>query len=405
MAQNWAVTPRKTRALRVIDLLTTPLAALDRLTRRRSSSADAPRRILVLECWQLGDAIMAVPFLRALRARFPHAHVALLCKASTRTLLEPSALVDEFVVANLPWTAFSGKYALSRYVDGSVRALVRRLRSAHYDVTVDARSDVRANVLTWLTRAPMRIGFGGAGARLLTHRVPGPRVDTHKVEDWLAMLTPLGGAAPATEPRITLDPGSVASVERWLRMQQITPATRLVAIHPSARLAVRRWPIERFAALARALQSRPHMQVVAFVDPDGYGHELAAIDGVVTVQPTLEELPAYLASCDLFVGNDSGPAHIAGAVGTPTVTIFGPQVAAWYRPFGDEHRIVQLDDVPCRPCFDQCDRVEHICLTGIDAARVLAVVEERLDEIGASRPPRRGSVASAAATPHYLSRL
>jgi len=193
MAHNWAVTPRKTRALRVIDLLTTPLAALDRLTRRRASTADTPRRILVVECWQLGDAIMAVPFLRALRARFPDAHVALLCKASTRTLLEPSALVDEYVVANLPWTAFSGKYALSRYVDGSVRALVRRLRSAHYDVTVDARSDVRANVLTWLTRAPMRIGFGGAGARLLTHPVPGPRADTHKVEDWLAMLTPLGG--------------------------------------------------------------------------------------------------------------------------------------------------------------------------------------------------------------------
>lgn len=404
MAQNWAVTPRKTRALRVIDLLTTPLAALDRLRRRRSSPADAPRRILVVECWQLGDAIMAVPFLRALRARFPHAHVALLCKASTRTLLEPSALVDEYVVADLPWTAFSGKYALSRYTDGSVRALVRRLRGARFDVTIDARADVRANVLTWLTRAPMRIGFGGAGARLLTHPVPGPR-DTHKVEDWLAMLSPLGGAVPTTEPRIALDPEAVASVERWLRTHRIAPATRLVAIHPSARLDVRRWPIERFAALARALQSRSDVQVVAFVDPDGYGHELAAIDGVVTVQPTLAELPAYLASCDLFVGNDSGPAHIAGAVGTPTVTIFGPQVAAWYRPFGAEHRVVQLDDVPCRPCFDQCDRVEHVCLTGIDAARVLTVVDERLDAIAASRSPRRANETSGTPAAHYLSRL
>lgn len=405
MARNWASSPRKTRALRLIDLLTAPLAALDTLTRRRASAADAPRRILVVECWQLGDAIMAVPFLRALRERFPRAHIALLCKASTRTLLESSALVDEYVVADLPWTAFSGKYALSRYVSKSLRALVKQLRDARFDVTIDARADVRANVLTWLTRAPMRIGFGGAGARLLTHRVPGPRDDTHKVEDWLEMLVPLGAAAPPTEPRIALEADAVASVEHWLATHALRPTTRLVAIHPSARLDVRRWPIERYAALARALQSRADVQVVAFVDPDGYGRELATIDGVLTAQPTLAELPALLATCDLFIGNDSGPAHIAGAVGTPTVTIFGPQVAAWYRPFGDEHRVIQLDDVPCRPCFDQCDRVEHVCLTGIDAARVLAVVDERLEAIAASRPPRRANETSGTAAAHYLSRL
>lgn len=402
MARNWAVTPRKLRALRALDLLAAPLAAPGRLTRRTAPAV--PKRILVLECWQLGDAVMAVPFLRALRARFSHAHIALLCKAATLTLLEPSNLVDEYIVADLPWTAFTGKYSLGRYADGALRALVRRLRAGRFDVTVDARADVRANTLAWFTGAPRRIGFGGPGARLLTDRVPGPRDDTHKVDDWMAMLQPLGGAAPSEEPRIALDPAAAGAVERWLAEHGVDRSVRIVAIHPSARLAVRRWPLERYVALARYLQAMPDVQVLAFVDTEGYGRELAAGDGVLAVQPTLPELPAFLAASDLFVGNDSGPAHIAGAVGTPTVTIFGPQVAAWYRPYGAAHRVVHLDDVACRPCFDQCERVEHVCLTGIDAARVLAVVHDRLETLRSSTPPRRQRTAPVADASHYLSR-
>lgn len=388
MAQNWAVTPRKLRALGALDLLTAPLAALDRLTRRAAPAT--PQRILVIECWQLGDAVMALPFLRALRARFPDAHVALLCKASSRTLLEPCGLIDEYVVGDIPWTAFSDKYAPGRYTSREFRALMGRLRNAHFDVTIDARADVRANLLTWLTRTPRRIGFGGPGSRLLTDRVNGPRDDTHKVEDWMTMLGPLGGAVPATEPRLAVDPDAAASVEQWLAARAIDPATRLVAIHPSARLATRRWPFDRFAALTRSLQQMPRVQVLALVDPDDYGRGLGAIDGVLTAQPTLPELPAYLAACDLFVGNDSGPAHIAAAVGTPTVTIFGPQVAAWYRPYGAQHRVVQLDDVPCRPCFDQCVLAEHVCMTGIETAQVLGAVRDALEAIQTTR--HRGAV-------------
>lgn len=402
MARNWASTSRRTRALRFIDLLAATFALADRRARRAAPAV--PERILVLEAWQLGDAVMAVPFLRALRTRFPRAHVALLCKAATRTLLEPSHLVDEYVVADLPWTAFDDKYAMERYTDGTLRALVRRLRAARFDTTIDARADLRANVLTWLTRAPRRIGFGAPGGRLLTDRVDGPSDATHKVEDWMTMLEPLGGALPASEPRIAIDAMAAANVEGWVS-SHVETSLRVVGIHPSARLAVRRWPLDRFARLARELQATPGVQVVIFIDPDGYGRELACIEGVLSVQPTLAELPAYLAACDLFVGNDSGPAHVAGAVGTPTVTIFGPQVAAWYRPYGASHRVVQIDEVPCRPCFDQCPLAEHVCLTGIDVAQVLAAVRERLPAIGSSPDARRPGRAPGGLAPNYLSAL
>lgn len=403
MAQNWVVTPRKTRALRLLDALAAPIAALGRARRRgRSLSTE---RILVVEAWQLGDAVLAEPFLRTLRERFPRASITLLCKPSTRTLLEPSRLVDRYVVAELPWTSFTGKYAPRRYVDGALAALVRELRRERFDLSIDARGDVRANVLTWLTGATHRVGFDAPGSRLLTHRVAGPSDATHKVEDWLAMLEPLGGVPKPSAPRLVIDADAAARVARALEEQGIDPADRLVVIHASARQDVRRWPLERFHALAAGLVRRGGVRVLAITDPDGYGASLGDIPGVVVVRPSLAELPAYLAAGDLFVGNDSGPAHVAAAVGTPTVTIFGPQIAGWYRPYGDGHTVVQIDEMWCRPCFDQCIRHENVCITGIDVDRVAVAVHEALAAIESDRPPRRFQLTSAGAPGGYFSSL
>ena len=403
MAQNWVVTPRKTRALRVLDALAAPIAAIGRV--RRLGRSLSTERILVVEAWQLGDAVMAEPCLRALRERFPKATITLLCKPATRTLLEPSRLVDRYIVAELPWTAFSGKYAPRRYLDGTLAAHVRELRRERFDLTIDARGDVRANVLTWLTGARHRIGFSAPGSRLLTHRVDGPSELTHKVFDWLAMLEPLGGVPAASAPRLVIDPAAAARVARALEEQGIDPADRLVVVHASARQDVRRWPLERFHALAQGLVSRGNVRVLAIADPDGYGESLGDIAGVVVVRPTLTELPAYLAAGDLFIGNDSGPAHIAAAVGTPTVTIFGPQVAGWYRPYGPGNAVVQIGEMWCRPCFDHCIRHENVCITGIDVDRVAVAVHEALSAIETDRPPRRFQLTSAGAPGGYFSSL
>jgi ADP-heptose:LPS heptosyltransferase len=95
---------------------------------------------------------------------------------------------------------------------------------------------------------------------------------------------------------------------------------------------------------------------------------------------------AHLERCDLFIGNDSGPAHVAAAVGTPTIAIFGSAVSAWYRPLGAHHRVIQVDDMPCRPCFDHCTQSENFCITGIPVERVLREVEGVLDALVERRP-------------------
>lgn len=379
MAQNWAVTGRKRLVLRAIDALLAPLHLLGRIQPDRAR-AD-PSKILVLEFWQLGDAVLAEPFLRALRHRFPAAEISLLCKSPTRTLLTPSGLIDRFLIADIPWTAFERKYALERYGDADFLALVRRLRAEKFDVTLDARMDLRSNLLTWSIGAPRRIGFDApGGCSLLTDRVPPPAGASHKVEDWLALLAPFGviPEAVVTPPELVVPAEDSVRGLHSLHEAGFAAGAMLIAVHPSARQAVRRWPLERFGQLVRALASRPGVQVLLIQDPDGYAAELGDIPGVVTTRPSLSELPAQLQCCDLFIGNDSGPAHIAAAVGVPTLTIFGPQASAWYRPYGDGHRVVQLDNIACRPCFDHCTQSENFCITGISLARVLADVDEML---------------------------
>lgn len=394
MASNWVATRRKRIVLGAIDTLLWPLAALDRL--RPKLLDRVPSKILVLEFWMLGDAVVAEPFLRQLRRRFPEAEISLLCKPATRTLLEPSALVDRFILADIPWTAFERKYAMRRYRDADFAGLLRRLRAERFDLTLDARMDLRSNILTRAIGARRRVGFDTAGGRsLLTDRVQ-PLADTsHKVEDWLALLTPFGVASQPTSPLLTVPPESTARARQTLAAAGLWVDGRaLIAINPSARLPVRRWPMSRFRSLVKILAARSDVSVVVIQDPDGYGDELSDIPGVVALRIPLDQLPAQLALCDLFVGNDTGPAHIAAAVGVPCITIFGSAVSAWYRPYGEQHRVVQVDDVPCRPCFDQCTQPENFCITDISLARVLEEVESALEHVlerrrigGASNAP------------------
>jgi len=379
------MSPRRMRALWVADALLSPLALAGHL-RRRKALPDAPR-ILVFEFWHIGDAVMVDPLLRALRVRFPRAEISLLCKPAARVLLEPSGIVDRFIEIDVPWTAFEGKYQWRRYTDSRFRTTIRALRHERFDVTLDSRMDLRSNVLAWIIGARRRVGFDVPGGRgLLTDRVADPGDGSHKVEDWLAMLQPMGGAsAPPQPPVLAVEDSTQARVDAQLRDMGMTPETTLVAMHPSARQAVRRWSLDRFGEVASAIGAMPNTRVLVLVDPDGYGETLQTT-GATCVRATLEELPAYLHRCAVFVGNDSGPAHIAAAVGATTVTIFGPGAIQWFRPYGPGQRVVCMTPMRCRPCFDHCTRSENFCLTTLPVDRVMTEVRRALASRANARP-------------------
>ena len=354
MAQTWRVTPGKrfiAGVLNGVGKIAAP--AIKRIWPPRTAGAEPVKRILVMELWLLGDVVMMTPILRALRDRFPGAEITVLAKPHAADLLLESELADKVITFDFPWTAASEKYKPSRY-DRSIIDLVRRLREENFDIAIDGRMDVRSSAVAYATRAPTRIGFDfGGGGFLLTHALPASPDDNHRAHDWLRLLEPLddgrwndGDRSTPAElgkrfaPLLKVSPAERADAERLLRSFGIEDGEVIVGIHPGASRPKGRWPLDDFAWVADSLVSRHGSRCIVFVDPEGYGADIPARSRVHLVSASLREMMAVMTCCDVFICNDSGPMHIADALGVPVVGIFTTGNPVWHRPFGENQRVV-----------------------------------------------------------------
>ncbi len=287
-------------------------------------------RVLVVKPCCLGDALMATPVLRALRTTYP------------------DTTID---IAVTPWAApaFDGHPAVRRLVPyperPSVPSFVRlaqRLRAERYDAALGLDRSPWVGMLLWASGIPVRAGLAvGWRGLLYTHRVS-PRPGRHESEQYLAVAAQLGVVPRGLEPEFIV-PESIARAirERVRRFRRplvvIHPGG---AINPGSRLLAKRWPPERFALVADRLYQVHGSTIIlvgAATDRDATASVLAhartpLIDW--TDQLSWPELAALLAEADLFIGNDTGAGHLAAAVGTATVSIFGPTSPLLYRPLG-----------------------------------------------------------------------
>ena len=334
MAQTWRVTPVKVAAFRLIDAVSLLLRPF--LSRKRAEREI--RNILVMEPWHIGDVVLATPVLRALRSRFPDAGISLLGKQHAEELLRHSGLVDEVIVFDLPWTAKSGKYAPGRYDRDAIHRLLGELRSRQFDLTIDARMDLRSNYLTWLTRAPRRIGYDfGGGSFLLTDAVPADPDKHHRVDDWLELMKPLG-STERFEPVLRVTESERAWAAQLLAGYGISPGDTVVAVHGGASDERRKWAAEKYESVARRLVERHGARIVWFLDPDTPDRDVAVASA--TVRTSLREMMAILSHCSLVICNDSGPMHIADALGVPVVAVFLTGNPVWHRPFRPNQEVV-----------------------------------------------------------------
>ncbi len=343
MAQTWPPKKWKVALLGLIDSVGRPIATAARGVRRGTAAAPArtPRRILVVELWQIGDVVLVTPFLRALRTCFPGAQISLLGKPHAAELLAHSGLVDDVIVADMPWTRQTEKYSPGAYDRKKLRALVRELRARQFDVSFDARMDIRSNILVSLSGGRRRIGFRhGGGDWLLTDAVPVDPKANHKIDDWLSLLTPVG-CSPRRDAACFLRTTEEEDAEaRSTLSEKLGTLERVIAIHPGGSHAGKRWPVHSFAALAKELIARGN-SVITFIDPQGYGAELRAIAGITAFAPGLRGMMAILRQCAVLVCNDSGPMHVAAALGVPTVAIFERGEPRWFGAVGDRHTVVR----------------------------------------------------------------
>ena len=339
------------------------------------------RRILIIKPSSMGDVVHALPTLSALRKAFPSASITWLVKQQWAGLLERAEELDRV------WPV---EPSLSGWL-----SQVPRLRAANFDLVVDLQGLFRSGAIAWLTGCPVRIGFANAregSPFFYTQKVSVPTEDLHAVDRYLLVAAALVADVGTSRRegnhanfRLRVGPADREEVAGLLSRSGVRVSTPWIAMNVSARWPTKRWPPEFFAAAADRIQEEKLGIVVLIGGPDERAAS-QAVKGLMRTVPvdltgetTPGLLPALLESASVLLTNDSGPLHVAAAVGTPVVALFGPTSPRRTGPYGVGH-VVLTHQVPCSPCFSRsCHNSNHLeCLTGITSHQVLAAVRERL---------------------------
>ena len=322
-------------------------------------------RIALVKLSSLGDVVHALPLAHALRRRLPDVELTWVVERREEAILTGNPDIDHVVAVDTRlWRREFRRPGSARAVALKVRGLVRRLAAGRFDVAVDVQGNLKSGLITALTRAPLRIGFAvgdcreRANALFTTRRVALPRGPIPVVEENLAVLGALGirraDVGPPVFP-IPTDPAAEGVIARVLEKEGVKPESRLLALNPGAGRAGKRWAVESYRRLGEALARRLALRPVICWGPGegGLARAVAAdMAGAPLVPPatSILEMTALLRRAALVVGGDTGPIHIAAALGVPTVGLYGPTDARRNGPLGARVAALQsptrrMDDI------------------------------------------------------------
>jgi predicted lipopolysaccharide heptosyltransferase III len=335
-------------------------------------------RVLVVRLRSIGDTVLATPTLHALRRFLPGARIDILLEDWVAPLLEGSADVDRIVTVRR-------KSSASRF------AVARELRAARYDVVFNLHGGSTAALLTRATGAPHRVGYETyAYAALHNHVAPHPstlwqKERTHSVEQQLGL--PGWTGIPVTDcPPTRLGVTAEADARVALRLQAagLKEGEPFALVHPAAAFDSKTWAAANFARVVEHLDARG-LRSIAVAGPGeeavvGEVIKNARSPVIAFTDLALPEVTALAARASLFVGNDSGVAHIASAVSVPSVVVFGSSNIAHWRPWTRARAEVVREEMPCAPCPGyNCSEFEQPeCIRRVSAERVTAAVERVL---------------------------
>jgi lipopolysaccharide heptosyltransferase I len=312
-------------------------------------------RIAVVKLSSLGDVVHALPVAATVKRRAPHARLTWIVERREAALLADNPDVDEVVAIDTRSWRRRWRPRGVAATFGAVGRLRRRLRDGGFDVALDLQGLAKSGLVTAATGAPLRIGFdrqwgreGRLNALFTNRRLTPPAAARHVVEQYLSLLAPLGLGEPVREFKLPVQPRAEGRIEQALTAAGLKPRQRLVVVNPGAGRPDKRWPPERFRALAARLVDDAAASVVVVWGPTEHAAARAIADaqrGVVLAPPTdLTELIAMLRRASAMIAADTGPLHLAAAVGTPCVGLYGPTSAVRNGPYGGGHRVIQADD-------------------------------------------------------------
>ena len=321
-----------------------------------------PRNILVIDFGQLGDVVLSLPALAAIRKRFPRARITVAVGKPGAEVIAMSGYADEtFVVDRVALRDGFKPLSVLR-----VFQIVKDIRAKRFDFVIDLHSLSETNLLGFLSGASKRLYSRRPGRSLdfLANFKPRPPVETdhrqrHLIDRYLDVLRPLEIENAERLPTLNVRQVDAAVVERLLVKAKAASGAPLVGLFPGAGHPSRRWPLEQFASLADFLIRNDQVKVLVFLGPEerDYIKEIRQQfprSVVILDQLTIPQLAAAQARLVAFVSNDTGPMHIASAVGTPVVLLLDKRAPESYLPQGESHRVIYnnvIGDIPVEEVY------------------------------------------------------
>ena len=370
--------------VRAADTVLTPLGWW-----RRQPSNEPVRRVLLLRLERIGDLLMVLDAIHDARTAWPAAEIDLAVGSWNLPLAKLIPDVTRLLTLDAPWLARDG----TGQAWPAMIARARSWRAADYDVAINLEPDIRSNFLLWLSGARRRFGYatGGGGAFLTETLAYDPRAHVavnarRLVATASGAQAPQGAPTPVSVARLVAPPEATAHAATLLA----GAGRPLVGIHASGGRPSKQWHLDRFAAVGRRL-AESHGATIVLTGSAGDRPVIEAVrsglTGVrhidVSGHVDLTTLAAVLARLDVLVTGDTGPMHLAAAMGTPIVALFGPSAPWRYGPQAARQRVLRVD-LPCAPCGqvrlppERCRGHVPDCMDGIQVDAVWTAAAELL---------------------------
>ena len=362
----------------VVEILTLIVsAAVQWLFYRKGLPKDfTPERILVVKLDHLGDVLLATPVFSNLRRAYPNAELHALIGAWSRVVLENHPAVNKVVEYNSPTFCRTGQPTSLR----QTFQLYQKLRHQKYDLIVDLRSDWRIVSFSILGLTPKRLNRASlqVANKLGFIQFSGTQEATRNLD----VLEHAGIPTPVKVATFSVSIADEEWASNFLKTYQIDTQRPLIAIHPGSPIVLKRWMPDRYAKLGDWLIARKYAQIL-FVGVKAEMPIITEIQGLMQARAiniagktTLTQLASILHRCHVFIGNDSGPMHLAAAVGTPTIGLYGPGDPTRFGPAGVRCQTIRKTS-DCPPCVGTtCRFGKDGCMSEIQVTDVIQVLED-----------------------------
>ena len=332
-------------------------------------------KIIVRGTNWIGDSVMSIPALRALRQVFPDAEITLHTRSWAEEIFRDAEFIDHLITYDRPQSSFT-----------EVRSQAKVLRQNKFDIAVVFPSSFASALTARLARIPQRIGYSKESRRLLlTDAIDIPAWKSERPEAfyYLKLVEELESRIPGTSTTSSIEPSISLTISderrdaarEFLRVKGIDFAKPLVAFGPGSTNSIaKRWPADQYAELAdRLAETDANIILVGGPDDRDAGESIISKmnSRVLNLigETSLGEASAILSVCDLMISNDMGLAHLAPAVGTRTIVLFGPTNPVTTRPLSELAKVIRVD-VECSPCMLRDCPIDHRCMTRITVDQV-----------------------------------